>query len=135
MTGPPDADSTRLRDTHGHAHHAGSVRYFKVGEGYDLVRMRHELSGYVDVLLGRTEPPLDKGVLTLMECAEAYHARAKEIEMELLEMEAEGAVLRGSRPYRFRTGYLRSFIELCSKTIELGSRRVTHAVAQAEGKL
>jgi hypothetical protein len=61
-----------------------------------------------------------------MECAEAFHARAKEMEMELLELEAEGAVPRGSRPYKFRTGYLRSFIELTSKTIELGSRRLTY---------
>jgi hypothetical protein len=89
--------------------------------------MKHELANYVDILLGREDPPVDRGVMTLMELAEAYHARAKEIEMELLEMEAEGAVLRGSRPYKFRTGYLRSFIELCSKTIDLGSRRVTHA--------
>lgn len=112
-----------------------SVRAFKLGEGYDLVRMKQEIEGYVDVLLGRLPPPLDKGVLTLMECAEAYHARAKEIEMTILELEAEGAVLRGSRPYKFRTGYLRSFIELASKTIELGSRRVTTAIATAEGKI
>lgn len=100
-----------------------------------MVGMAQELSDYVDVLLGRVQPPVDKGVLTLMECAEAYHARAKEMEMELLELEAEGAVIRGSRPYKFRTGKLRSFIELTAKTIDLGSRRVTHAVAQAEGKV
>lgn len=96
--------------------------------------MKHEIEDYVAILLGRVEPPMDMGLLTLMECAEAFHARAKEIEMEILEMEAEGAVLKGSRPYKFRVGYLRSFIELCSKTIDLGSRRVTHAVAQARGE-
>lgn len=88
--------------------------------------MREELREYTDILLGRIEPPIDKGVLTMMEVAEAFHARAREMEMELLELEAEGAVLRGSRPYKFRTGMLRSFIEMCSKTIDLGSRRLTH---------
>jgi hypothetical protein len=88
--------------------------------------MRQEIGHYKDVLLGREDPPIDRGVLTLMEVAEAYHARAKEIEMELLELENTGAILRGSNPYKFRTGYLRSFIELTSKTIELGSRRVTY---------
>lgn len=126
----------RLHDTHGHALHGEhGVRAFRLGEGYDLVRMKSEIEGYVAVLLGREQPPIDAGALTLMECAEAYHARAKEIEMELLELEAEGAILRGSRPYRFRTGYLRSFIELCARTIELGSRRVTYNIARAEGKL
>lgn len=88
--------------------------------------MKFELAEYVDILLGREDPPVDVGVMTLMELAEAFHARAKEIEMEILEMEAEGAVLPKSRTYKFRTGYLRSFIELASKSIDLGSRRVTH---------
>lgn len=103
-----------------------SVRYFVLGDGLDYGRMRQEISEYKDVLLGRVNPPIDRGVLTLMEVAEAYHARAKDIEMELLELENTGAILRGSNPYKFRTGYLRSFIELTSKTIELGSRRVTY---------
>lgn len=123
MTGTPD-----------HSHNtANGVRYFTLGEGYDLVGMKQEIESYVSVLLGREAPPVDRGILTLMECAEAFHARAKEIEMEILEMEAEGAVLRGSRPYKFRTGYLRSFIELCAKTIDLGSRRVTHRRLEIEG--
>lgn len=96
--------------------------------------MRDEIAGYKDVLLGRVNPPIDVGVLTLMEVAEAYHARAKEIEMELLELENTGAILRGSNPYRFRTGYLRSFIEMTSKTIELGSRRVTYERDIVQGR-
>ena len=103
------------------------LRAFHVGAGFDIVHMSRELSGYVDILLGRVKPPLDAGELTLMECAEAFHARAKEMEMEILEGEREGAILRGSGAYKFRTGKLRSFTELASKTIELGSRRVTHA--------
>lgn len=96
--------------------------------------MSRELDDYKDILLGRMDPPVDRGVLTLMECAEAFHARAKEMEMELLELEADGAVIRGSRPYKFRTGKLRSFIELCSKTIDLGSRRVTYERDIVQGR-
>ena len=101
------------------------VRYFKIGEGYDLDQMKRELDDYMDVLLGRQDPPIDVGVMTLMEVAEAYHARACEIEMELKEMEAEGVIMKGTRLYHFRTGKLRTFIELTNKTIDLGSRRVT----------
>lgn len=97
-----------------------------MGEGYNLVQMSQELDDYKDILFGRVDPPIDAGVMTLMELAEAFHARAKEMEMELLELEAEGAVIRGSRPYKFRTGKLRSFIEMTAKTIDLGSRRVTY---------
>ena len=85
-----------------------------------------------DVLLGRTPPPIDTGISTLMEIAEAYHARAKEMEMHLHEAETEGHVIRGSRPYKFRTGELRDFTELVSKTIDLGSRRITAAQLEVQ---
>lgn len=110
------------------------VRAIKLGEGFDLPRMKSELMEYVDILLGRQDPPLDRGVLTLMECAEAFHARAKEMEMVLLNAEAEGSVLKGSGPYKFRTGMLRSFTELCGKTIDLGSRRLTYEQMRADGR-
>ncbi len=93
----------------------------------DLHTMRQELREYTDVLLGRVPPPIDKGVSTLMELAEAYHARAREMEAILHEAEADGYVLKGSKPYRFRTGQLRSFIELTRGAIDMGSRRITVA--------
>lgn len=96
--------------------------------------MKGELDSYVDILLGRVDPPIDRGVLTLLEVAEAYHARAREMEMVILRCEAEGSVLKGSGPYKFRTGMLRSFIELCSKSIDLGSRRLTYEMARADGR-
>lgn len=99
-----------------------------------MSKIRTELREYTQVLLGREPSPVDAGVLTLMELAGAYHARAKEIEMELLDAEAQGAILRGSREYKFRTGVVRSFIEMCDKQMDLGSRRMTRAVAEAEGK-
>ena len=128
---PPDPEPNKMAEalhdsSEDHYHHTThGVRYFRLGEGYDLVGMRDEIDAYMEVLLGREDPPVNLGVITLMEVAEAYHARAREMEMELLELEAEGAVIRGSRPYKFRTGKLRSFIEMSAKTIELGSRRIT----------
>lgn len=108
-------------------HTTHGVRYFPLGDGYDLRGMQEELAEYTAVLLGRKAPPIDRGIMTLMEVAEAYFARASEIEMTIQALESEGAVLRGSRPYRFRTGPLRTFQEMCKKSVELGSRRVTYA--------
>jgi hypothetical protein len=102
------------------------VRAFKIGEGFDLHQMKSELDDYTDILLGRVDPPFDHGVLTLMELAEAAHARAREMEMDLLDKESEGVILKDSLAYKFRTGKLRSFIELSKRTIDLGSRRVTY---------
>lgn len=102
------------------------IRAFKVGEGFDLAQMKAELDDYTDMLLGRLDPPLDHGVMTLYELAAAAYARAKEMEMELLDKEADGVILKGTLPYKFRTGKLRSFIELAHRTCELGSRRVTY---------
>lgn len=89
--------------------------------------MREELDDMRDVLLGRKMPPVDNGVMTLMEVADAYFARAKEMEQIILRDEADGIVVRGSKHYKFRTGELRSFIELAKGATELGSRRVTKA--------
>jgi hypothetical protein len=97
-----------------------------LGEGLDHHIMREELEQMTDVLLGRIDPPIDRGAMTMMECAEAFHARASEMEMQLLEAEAAGHVLRGSRTYKFRTGMLRTFIEMCKRSMDLGSRRVTY---------
>lgn len=87
--------------------------------------MRAEIDWMTNVLLGRRPSPLDRGVLTLMEVAEAFHARASEMCIQIQRGEAEGTVPKGERVYHFRTGELRTFMELCSKAIDLGSRRVT----------
>jgi hypothetical protein len=71
--------------------------------------------------------------MTLQEVAEAYYARGKEIEMHLLDLENEGAILKGSAPYKFRTGRLRSFLEMCDKAQATGSRRITFAELEARG--
>jgi hypothetical protein len=78
-----------------------------------------------NVLLGRVDPPIDVGVGTLAEVANAYYSRAAEITMKMQQAEAEGLIMRGSRGYRFRTGPLRTFMEMAGKAYELGSRRIT----------
>ena len=96
-----------------------------MGAGFDLAQMKDEIQVYTDILLGRNPPPIDAGVLTLAEVANAFYCRAKEMEMSLLNGEAEGAILKGSGPYKFRTGALRAFVELSGKAYELGSRRLS----------
>lgn len=101
------------------------VRLFPTGDTFKLGEMMAELDDMMDVLLGRAEPPVDVGVATLMEVSDAYHARACEMEMAILQAEQGGSVRNGDRAYRFRTGQLRRFIELTKKSSELGSRRLT----------
>jgi len=84
-----------------------------------------ELKEYTDILLGRVPCPLDNGVATLMEISNAYFARACELDMLIHEGEREGDIEKGSSYYRFRTGELRSFLELTKRSFELGSRLVT----------
>jgi hypothetical protein len=70
---------------------------------------------------------MDNGVLTLMEYANSVYSRALEINMRLHEGETSGVIAKGTAPYKFRTGELRTFIELAKGAMELGSRRLTAA--------
>lgn len=98
----------------------------------DVDALRDELLHYASVLLGREDPPVDSPYLGLMEVATTYYARALEIEMLILQEEQEGRVIRGHPLYRFRTGQLRSFIELSKKMADLGSRRLTQETLLSE---
>lgn len=84
-----------------------------------------EIHDMKDVLMGRVEPPIDNGVATLMEVADAYYARAAELTMLIHEREREGIVLRGNPYYKYRTGELKVFMEMCKRAADLGSRRIT----------
>ena len=84
-----------------------------------------ELETYMDVLLGRVASPVVSPYLSLSEVATAYYARAREIEARIHSGERSGIIVRGSPYYKFRTGELRSFIELSKKVAELGSRRLS----------
>jgi hypothetical protein len=104
------------------------VRSFRLQDGLPrLAHLRAEIDSYLTVLLGRAEPPVDAEDMTLMEYANAVYSRAVEINILLQRAEADGEVVKASALYKFRTGELRSFIELASKAIDLGSRRVTAA--------
>lgn len=91
----------------------------------DVEEIKAELIGYTDVLLGRTPSPLDSPYLSMQEVATAYHSRAREIEMLIYDLEAQGRVKAGSPLYKMRTGRLRSFIDMTKRCAELGSRRLT----------
>ena len=105
-----------------------SLRLVKLGHGIPTLSvLRDELLEYTEVLLGRVEPPIDNGEMTMMEYANAVYSRSLEITMMLQRAEADGQVLKGSKHYKFRTGELRTFTEMALKCIELGSRRVTMA--------
>jgi hypothetical protein len=98
----------------------------EVGLGLDPVEdLSDELQGYKDVLLGRVESPINSPYLAMMEVATAYYARAMEIDSIIHKAEREGAVMKGSAYFKFRTGELDSFISLARKCAELGSRRLT----------
>ncbi len=93
----------------------------------DIEGLQDELLGYANVILGRADPPLqlDGFYLDLMEVAAVYYARAKEIDMLIHWEEQQRRVIRGSPYYRFRTGQLRSFMEMAKMMADLGSRRLT----------
>jgi hypothetical protein len=113
--------------TPGNGQNSYGVRVFKIADRGTLQSWYQELDEMRDVLLGRIQPPMSNGIMTLMEVADAYYGRAKEIEQIIHRAESEGSVVRGSRTYKFRTGELRSFIEMAKGASELGSRRLTDA--------
>lgn len=82
------------------------------------------------VLVGHQNPPVNIGIGTLMEVASAYFARGMELTSLIQRGETEGQVPRGSKLYKFRTGELRSFLDIAKNATEMGSRRIT--VAQME---
>ena len=131
---PPRA--LRARKVHQSAptqHDARNLRAIRLGDGLPPIpKMMEEIADMTDVLMGRVEPPVHQGVITLMETADAYFARASEMTMLIQQGEREGTVLRGSAAYRFRTGELRTFMELAKRAADLGSRRITVEQMKAE---
>ena len=75
--------------------------------------LHEEINEYINVLMGHINPPITDGVDTLFEVSSTYLARAKEIEIKLLERERNGDVPSGDALKKCRTGELRSVIELC----------------------
>lgn len=107
-----------------------------VGLGVGTVEeLFNELEEYCDVLLGRVDAPVHSPYLDLCEIATAYFARAQEIDMRLHKAEWEGLIIKGSDLYKFRTGSLRSFIDLSKRMSELGSRRLTQEALLVQQRL
>ena len=100
----------------------------------DADELWEEISGYIDVLLGRVPSPIDSPYLAMMEVATAYFARAQEIDALIHKGEREGSIMKGSQLYRFRTGELRAFLELAKRCAELGSRRLPQESLLAEAR-
>jgi len=91
----------------------------------DVEDLADEITHYVAVLKGEEPSPIGSPYLELAEVATAYYVRGQEMDMRIHALERKGAVERGSQLYMFRTGELRSFIELTRRAAELGSRRLT----------
>ena len=104
----------------------GILRAIPLGESLpNVTKMMEELQDMTDILLGRKQPPINAGTITLMEVADAYFARASEMTMLIQKSEREGIISKGSSQYKFRTGELRTFLEMSKRAGELGSRRLT----------
>lgn len=111
------------------------LRAVPLGHGLpNLTVMRAELLDMTDLLLGRHEAPIDTGVSTLMEVADSFFARASEMTMLIQEMESDGLINRGDPLYKFRTGELRTFMEMAKKAADLGSRRITYTQMRMEAE-
>lgn len=108
------------------------IRIFKLGSGMtDPQDIRDELEDMRAVLLGTTPPPIQEGIMTLMEVAEAYFSRACDLEQQILRAQEEGRIVGGNtkanKYHTLRTQEIRSFKEMSKSACELGSRRVTAA--------
>lgn len=90
---------------------------------YDAIM--DELLGYVQVLKGLADAPVNSPYLQLMEVATAYLVRGYEIEMLIHSAEHDGSVERGSALFKLRTGPLEAFINTCRRMADLGSRRLS----------
>ena len=60
-----------------------------------LSDIHQEIDEYINVLMGHINPPISDGVDTLFEVSSTYLARAKEIEIKLLERERNGSIATG----------------------------------------
>lgn len=113
-------------------------RLSSVPVGLDLPpvdELWEEIQGYIDVILGREESPIESPYLSLAEVATVYYCRAQEMDARIHAGERSGDIVKGSPYYKFRTGELRSFIELSKKAADLGSRRLTQETLLQQQRL
>ena len=87
------------------------MQKFPLKKGLSSAQELHEeINNYIDVLMGHINPPIADGVDTLFEVSSTYLARAKEIEIKLLERERNTKVEPGDELKKFRTGEVRRCI-------------------------
>ncbi len=88
-----------------------------------------EVAYMFKVLTGEISPPIDIGVTTLMEVADAFYARAYELTSYIHRAERRGETPTGrgsgGEYYTIRTGELADFLEACKRSVETGSRRLS----------
>lgn len=130
------AHSRKVGDKRHSSHTPGKglrLRAVRLGEGMPSIpKMEEEIIDMTNVLLGRADAPINHGTMSLMEVADSYFARASEMTMLLQQAEREGTITRGSAHYKFRTGELRTFMEMAKRAADLGSRRLTDEQLQLE---
>lgn len=113
-----------------------TVHETSLPSGESLKDLVDELNDYWAVLNGEEKAPFDHGWdSTLMEYGQEVYARAMFIQYSIQQMERTGIVEKNSPLYKFRTGELRTFIEVAKASAELGSRRLTKAKMEQEAKL
>ena len=93
----------------------------------DIFELEAEIDGYMNVLMGREEPPLEKGIFTRFEVASTYLQRGLEIAARLHRADRKGLVKRNDPLYKFRTGELEDFIAMAKAARDQGSRQITAA--------
>ena len=72
------------------------MQKFPLKKGLSSAQELHEeINDYINVLMGHINPPIADGVDTLFEVSSTYLARAKEIEIKLLERERNTKVEPG----------------------------------------
>lgn len=112
------------------------LRDIVLGDGSlpDLMEIREEIDEMREVLMGRRLSPHDNGVNSLQETANAYYSRCAELTLLIQRAEVDGYVTRNSPMYKTRTGELRTFMELCHRATDVGSRRLTLAQLEWEAR-
>jgi hypothetical protein len=114
-----------------------SLRPFAIhgGDLPGLALLKSEVMDMWDVLLGNRPPPINSTRTdAMMETADAYFARASYITAMIQRAEQEGKLKRGDAYVSFRSGELRTFMDVAKRSADMGSRRVTVKGQQLEAE-
>ncbi len=79
------------------------------------------------VLMLKLPLPVDDPRVGLLVTAGSYHTRASSMKRTIQRLEREGTISRSHDLVKFRTGELRTFMEMASKVFDSASRALTAA--------